>query len=130
MRYVMQLLIIVCFSFLGELFHAMLPLPFPASIYGILLLFVALELKIVKVRHIREVSTTLIMAMPVMFVPAAVGLMDTWGDVKGMWPQLLVIVTASTFAVMAITGWATQGVMRWKKGKMETKNTEDGKADE
>lgn len=130
MRYVMQLLIIICFSFLGEVLHALLPLPFPASIYGILLLYMALELKLVKTKHIKEVSTTLIIAMPVMFVPAAVGLMETWGDVKESWLQLLLIIVASTFAVMAITGWVTQGVVRWKKKKIETKNFGDGKADE
>lgn len=115
---------------MGEVLHALLPLPFPASIYGILLLYMALELKLVKTKHIKEVSTTLIIAMPVMFVPAAVGLMETWGDVKESWLQLLLIIVASTFAVMAITGWVTQGVVRWKKKKIETKNFGDGKANE
>lgn len=122
MRYVLQLLIIICFSFLGEVLHVVLPLPFPASIYGIILLFIALELKIVKVEHIREVSTTLIVAMPVMFVPAAVGLMDTWRSVRESWPQFLLITVISTFVVMACTGWMTQGVMRWRKNRKNRKN--------
>ena len=69
MRYVIQLFIIICFSFAGELMRRLLPFPIPASIYGIVLLFIALELKWVKVKQIREVSTTLIISMPVMFVP-------------------------------------------------------------
>lgn len=119
MRYVLQLLIIICFSFLGEVLHVVLPMPFPASIYGIILLFLALKLKIVKVEHIREASTTLIVAMPVMFVPAAVGLMDTWGSVRESWQQYLFVTVFSTFVVMACTGWATQGVMRWRKSRSE-----------
>lgn len=54
MKFLIQFMIIIAFSFLGELLHYFLPLPIPASIYGIVLLFVALELKWVKVKDIRE----------------------------------------------------------------------------
>ena len=74
MKYITQFLIILAFSFAGEALHAMLPLPIPASIYGIVMLFVALQMKWVKVKDVREVSTFLIAVMPVMFIPAAVGL--------------------------------------------------------
>ncbi len=120
MRYVFQLLIIICFAFAGEVLHTMLPLPLPASIYGIILLYAALELKIVKVRQIREVSTTLIMAMPVMFIPPAVGLLNTWEEIQGIWPQYLLITVLSTFIVMAGAGWMTQAVIRWR-GKSHEK---------
>lgn len=112
MRYVMQLLIIICFSFAGEVLHNLIPLPFPASIYGILLLFIALELKLLKVSHIREVSTTLIMAMPVMFVPPAVGLINTWENVQNHWWQYLIITVLSTLVVMAVSGWLTQYIIK------------------
>lgn len=120
MRYVFQLLIILCFSFAGEVLHSFLPLPLPASIYGIILLYIALELKVVKVRQIREVSTTLIMAMPVMFVPPAVGLLKTWESIRETWAQYLLITVVSTFVVIAAAGWMTQGVIKWKE-KSQTK---------
>jgi holin-like protein len=114
MRYVMQLLIIIAFAFAGEVLHHLLPLPFPANIYGIILLYLALHLKMVKVKQIKEVSTTLIIAMPVMFIPPAVGLMNTWGDIRDSWPQYLLITILTTFIVMACAGWATQLVIRYK----------------
>ena len=77
MKYLKQFLIIIAFSFLGELLHYLLPLPIPASIYGIILLFTALELKWIKVKDIFETSSFLIAIMPVMFIPAAVGLVDS-----------------------------------------------------
>lgn len=120
MRYVFQLLIIICFSFAGEILHSFLPLPLPASIYGIILLYIALELKAIKVRQIREVSTTLIMAMPVMFVPPAVGLLKTWESIRETWAQYLLITVVSTFVVIAAAGWMTQGVIKWKE-KSQTK---------
>lgn len=126
MRYVLQLLIIVAFSFAGEVLHRLIPLPFPASIYGIILLFLCLELKIVRVKHIREVSTTLIAAMPVMFVPPAVGLMDTWDAIRDSWPQYLVITVLSTLVVMAVAGWATQLVIRFSHTQQgESREDED-----
>lgn len=114
MKYVMQFLLIIAFSFVGELLHALLPVPIPASIYGILLLFAALELKIVRVRQIREVSSFLIGIMPIMFIPAAVGLMDSWHIIETHWLSYVVLIVVTTVVVMAAAGYATQLLL--KKG--------------
>lgn len=127
MRYVIQLFIIICFSFAGELMRRLLPFPIPASIYGIVLLFITLELKWVKVKQIREVSTTLIISMPVMFVPPAVGLISSWENIKGNWPEYLAITFASTFAVMAIAGWTTQRIILWQKNRRRQEESGNGK---
>ena len=129
MRYVIQLFIIICFSFAGELLHSVLPFPIPASIYGIILLFLALELKLLKVKHIREVSTTLIISMPVMFVPPAVGLVSSWENIRENWAEYIFITFASTFVVMAAAGWTTQMVIRWRKKANKSANTENKDGD-
>ena len=129
MRYVIQLFIIICFSFAGELLHSVLPFPIPASIYGIILLFLALELKLLKVKQIREVSTTLIISMPVMFVPPAVGLVSSWENIRENWAEYIFITFASTFVVMAAAGWTTQMVIRWKKKANKSANTENKDGD-
>lgn len=108
MKYVVQFLIIVAFSFAGELLHALLPLPVPASIYGIVLLFAALQLKWVKERHIQETATFLIAIMPIMFVPPAVGLIPAWEGVKPHLAAYALVTVVSTFVVMAVAGWVTQ----------------------
>ena len=127
MRYVIQLFIIICFSFAGELMRRLLPFPIPASIYGIVLLFIALELKWVKVKQIREVSTTLIISMPVMFVPPAVGLISSWENIKDNWPEYLAITFASTFAEMGIAGWTTQRIILWQKNRRIQEESRNGK---
>ncbi len=116
MKFLIQFLIIIAFSFAGELLHWLLPLPIPASIYGIILLFVALEMKVVKVRDIRETSSFLIAIMPVMFIPAAVGLMDSWHSIADSLVQYVVVTVVSTFVVMGVSGWLTQVVIRRGKG--------------
>ena len=129
MRYVKQLFIIICFSFAGELLHSVLPFPIPASIYGIILLFLALELKLLKVKQIREVSTTLIISMPVMFVPPAVGLVSSWENIRENWAEYIFITFASTFVVMAAAGWTTQLVIRWREKANKSANTENKDGD-
>ncbi len=112
MKFVKQFLLILLFSFLGELLHYLIPLPFPASIYGIVLLFAALSAKVVKVKDVREVSVFFIAVMPVMFIPAAVGLIDSWGDIRSNLIEYIIVTVVSTFAVMAAAGWTTQYIIR------------------
>lgn len=125
MKYLLQFLVIIAFSFLGELLHYCLPLPIPASIYGIVLLFVALELKWVKVKDIRETSGFLIAVMPVMFIPAAVGLIDSYKSIGNSWVAYIVVTVLSTFIVMGVSGYITQLVIRSAKGQ---DNGKKGKA--
>lgn len=112
MKYITQFLIILAFSFAGEALHAMLPLPIPASIYGIVMLFVALQMKWVKVKDVREVSTFLIAVMPVMFIPAAVGLVDSWADIVGHLVAYVAVTVLTTFVVMGVAGLVTQRMIR------------------
>lgn len=121
MKFLIQFMIIIAFSFLGELLHYILPLPIPASIYGIVLLFVALELKWVKVKDIRETSSFFIAVMPVMFIPAAVGLIDSWKSIGNSWLEYIIVTVLSTFVVMGVSGWITQFVIQRNKVQKENK---------
>ena len=117
MKYVRQFGIILLVSFLGELLHAVLPLPIPASIYGIVLLFTALETKLLKVNDIRETSGFLLEIMPMLFVPAGVGLLEKWELLRPVWLPFVIIIVVSTFAVLAVSGRVTQAVMRARQRK-------------
>ena len=121
MRYLKQFGIILGISFLGEILHHLLPLPVPASIYGIILMFIALMTKTVVVADIQETSRFLIDIMPILFLPAAVGLLDSWPALRPVLLPVAVITVISTVAVMASAGLVTQGVIRRsKKGEEET----------
>ena len=115
MKYLKQFLIILFVSFLGEILNYLIPLPIPASIYGILLMFLALELHIIPLSAVRETGRFLIEIMPVMFIPAAVGLLRAWGILKPNWLIYTVIMFATTFIVMIISGRITQAVIRHGK---------------
>jgi lrgA family protein len=121
MKFISQFIIIIAFTFIGELLHFFIPLPIPASIYGIVLLFICLMMKWIKVAEIRETSTFLIAIMPVMFIPAAVGLIDSWAAIRSHILQYAIVTIVSTFAVMGTAGRVTQRLVRSNKKKGENK---------
>ena len=59
MKYLRQFCIILLFSFLGEGLHIILPLPVPASVYGLVLMLAALQTGILKTRQVRETAGNL-----------------------------------------------------------------------
>ena len=121
MKYLKQFCIIISISFVGEIVNKIVPLPIPASIYGIVILFVLLCTKVIKVSDVREVSKFLIEIMPIMFVPPAAGLLETWGIVQtGLW-QYLLLTIISTVIVMAVSGLVTQLVIKIGR-KRDNKN--------
>lgn len=129
MKYMRQFGIILGITCAGELMKYFIPLPIPGSIYGLLLMFVLLLTKVIKVDQVKETGEFLIEIMPLMFIPAGVGLMASWGDLQGFLVPLLVITISTTFIVIFVTGKVTDFMMDHKKSKKQNsreKNT-DGK---
>ena len=104
MKHMRQFLIILFFTFIGEVLHQFIPLPIPSSIYGLVLLFIALTHGIFKVNEVHDTADFLIDIMPIMFIPAAVGLIQSTTSIKPILIQSIIIMMISTVVVMAITG--------------------------
>jgi len=109
-----QFMIILAISLAGEALSFFLPLPVPAGIYGILLLLLLLTTGMLKVHQIKEASSFLIEIMPIMFIPAAAGLMQSYHLLAPSIGAYAVIIAVSTVAVMAVSGRVTQLVIRMK----------------
>ena len=122
MKYVKQFGIILAITFIGEALRYLIPLPIPASIYGLIILFIALYSGILKVDKVKEVGFFLIEIMPLMFIPAAVGLLDTWSALQSIWLQVVAVTLISTVIVMVTSGLVTQLVIRKGKGKTDEGN--------
>ncbi|MBP3459745.1 MAG: CidA/LrgA family protein [Lachnospiraceae bacterium] len=118
MKYVRQFLLILAITFLGEILKAIIPLQIPAGIYGLLLLLILLMTGVIKLSQVKETADFLIEIMPIMFIPAAVGLLDTWDVLQPVWIKLMIITLISTVLVMGVSGLVTQFVMR-KGGKKD-----------
>ncbi len=117
MKYVRQFIIILLISFVGEILNYLLPLPIPASIYGLLLLFAGLVSGVIPLEKVKDTGHFLVEIMPLMFIPAAVGLLESWGVLQPVWMPIVTITVGSTVVVIAAAGLTTQGVIRWNKAK-------------
>lgn len=114
-----QIVIILLVSFAGELLNYCLPLPIPASIYGIVILFCLLEFKVIPLRAVKETGDFLVSIMQLMFIPAAVGLLEAWDVIAPNWLPYILITLISTFVVMFVSGRMTQAVIRLGRVKEE-----------
>lgn len=119
MKYIRQFGIILMVSFLAEGLRALLPLPIPASIYGLALMFLALKTHMIPLHAVQQTGNFLIEIMPLMFIPAAVGLLETWGSLKESWLPVLGIVLLSTVVVMAVSGKTTEAVLRLQERRQK-----------
>lgn len=117
-NYLRQGLLIFGFTLLGEALHALLPLPIPAAIYGLVFLFAALCLKIVKVEHVKQFSGFLLTLMPMMFVAPAVNLLESWGLLLPNLGYFLLLIGVSTVLVFGVSGIVCQAACK-KEGDHE-----------
>lgn len=117
MKFMKQFGIILTVTFLGEVLRYIIPLPIPASIYGLILMLIALKVKIIPLSSVRDAGRFLIEIMPMMFIPAAAGLLTTWDSLKGICVPVIIITVVSTVIVMAVVGRVTQFVIRMEKRK-------------
>ena len=122
MKYIKQFTIIAAITFLGEVLNYLLPLPVPASIYGMVLLFVCLKTGIIKLSQIEDTANLLLGIMPIFFISPTVGIMDSFGLIKNDLLGILVLCIVSTSVVMAVTGWVSQAIMNHDSKAKEAKD--------
>ena len=112
MKFLRQFMIILLLSFLGEVLKMFIPLPIPASVYGLVLMLVCLMTGVLKTSQVKDAAFFLIEIMPVMFIPAAAGLIDSWGVLRPLIVPIMIITVVITVFVMAVAGRATQYMIR------------------
>ena len=117
MKYLGQFFIILLISFAGELLNSLLPLPIPASIYGIVILFCLLEFRIIPLWAVKETGDFFVSIMQLMFIPAAVGLLEAWDVIAPNCLSYILITLISTFVVLFVSGRVTQAVIRHSRIK-------------
>lgn len=115
MKFLRQFMIILLLSFLGEVLKMFIPLLIPASVYGLVLMLVCLMTGVLKTSQVKDAAFFLIEIMPVMFIPAAAGLIDSWKVLQPLLLPILVITVVITVFVMVITGKVAQMIAQ-KRG--------------
>ena len=117
MNYLKQLLWITAFSLAGEALQALIPLPIPAAIYGLVLLLITLCTGCLKAEAIADTARFMISIMPLLFVAPAVKILKNWGIIAPNLIPICVIMVLSTFIVFIVSGLVTQLLLRKKGGE-------------
>ena len=108
MKYLSQFLIILGFTFAGEALQRIIPLPIPASVYGLLLLFGALCLGLVKLEQVKETGHFLASILPILFVAPAVNILEYWNLIEARLIPIGALILGSTVLIFGISGTVTR----------------------
>lgn len=134
MKYIKQIFIILAICLIAEMMEYFIPLPIAASIYGMVLMLVALMTKLIPLKEVEDVADFLTENMTIMFIPSTVGIITAVDEMKKMLIPLVVISVVTTLLIMAVTGWISQGIMRGGSGRSgldkEARNDSENKEDE
>lgn len=115
MKYLKEIAVIFGITMVGELLNQWIPLPVPAGVYGLFILLGLLCSGKLKVSDIEATGNLLLDLMPLMFIPAAVGLIEKFEELKAILVPFVVITVVSTFIVLTITGKTAEYVLRRQK---------------
>lgn len=116
MRYLQEAVLIAAITFAAELIKFFVPLPVPASIYGLILLFILLKSGALKLEQIENVGGLLLELMPLLLVPASVSFLTVLDTIQAMLLPVLIMGLIGTMVVMAVTGRVSQWLVQ-RKGK-------------
>ncbi len=115
MKYLHQSVIIAAITFAAEIIKYFVPLPIPASIYGLVLLFSLLKSGALKLEQVEDVGGLLLELMPLLLVPASVSFLTVLDTIQGMLLPVLIMGFVGTTMVMIVTGGVSQWVIRRKE---------------
>ena len=117
MQYLKQFTVIIAISALSELLAIFIPLPIPASIYGMSLLFLLLMIGVLKLKQVESAANLLLGIMPALFVVSGAGLITSYGQIAENFFSWVAVNIASTIVILATTGLLAQGLIRRKQAK-------------
>ena len=116
-KYIFQFARITAFCLAGEVLAAVLPLPIPASVYGLLLMVAALKTGLLKLEQVRETGLFLTGIFPLLFVPAAAGVVELGSQLMDLLLPAVLAIVPITALVMAVTGMVAQKCAGGKEHK-------------
>ncbi|RKS87544.1 holin-like protein [Orbus hercynius] len=93
---------------IGNYISSLIPIAIPGSIIGLLILFFLLAFQIIPTKWVRNGCNIFMRYMTLLFIPAAMGIMDNYVYLIHSWAPILISSIASTCLVMIFIGWLTQ----------------------
>ncbi|KPV57564.1 holin [Paenibacillus sp. A3] len=110
-----QVLFFVLVSWLLNGLTALLHLPVPGSILGIVLVFVLLQLKIIRIEWIDLGAKWLLAEMLLFFIPAAAGMIQYRALLRDNGLPIMLVLVCSLVVVMLSAGLVAQAIVKRKE---------------
>lgn len=98
---------------LSKWIESLLPFIMPASVIGLVLLFVALCTNVLKLEQVERVGDLLVDNIGLFFVPAGVSVINSLGLLHAHFVLNLLLIFLSTVLLLVATGWMTQLLLRF-----------------
>jgi len=116
MKYFNQIAWLMLFWAVGECVSEWLRpwFPIPGTIAGMLLLFAALCMGIIKEETVRDASDFLLSNIAFFFIPACISILEVDKALWTYFPALMGIAVVTTLITMAVSGRCAQWVMKWR----------------
>ena len=127
MKYIRQLALVLAVSFLGETLNRVIPLPIPASIYVLVMMFLLLESGLVKFEKVEATTVFLKNTLVVTLIPSAVGVMAAWDVLEPILLPAVLIIVVTNVLVLAVSGHVSQAIVRMQRAHREKKMQEAAK---
>lgn len=107
--------IIISITYIGDILSKISGLPIPGTVIGMVLLFMLLYFKVIKLSSVEPAADVLLSNLAFLFVPPAVALITKLDLLKDIWVQILTITVISTVITMVVTGYTADILIRRSK---------------
>lgn len=121
MKLFREAIIIFGIYLLGVLITDITGVLIPGNVIGMVILFLLLYLKVIKVEQISTISNFFLEHLAFFFIPAGVGLISSFSVIKNIWLQLLIVCFVTTAITMICTGLVVQKIANKKEGDKDGK---------
>jgi holin-like protein len=114
---ILQVCFLYVFFFLGTALKQIIPLPIPASMFGLFLLFLALCCKVIKLKWVEQGSKWLMAELLLFFVPSAVGIVNYQQIISIQGVEIVLLIAFSTMIVMGMTALTAEKISVRKRSE-------------
>lgn len=117
MKGIKQLGIILSILWVGQFIGNYFKLPIPGAVLGMVILLMLLMFKVIKIGQIEYITGVLLENLPLLFIPAGVGIINEFSSLKGNLIKLSIILILTTIIILVVTGTVVQFLVNKKQGR-------------
>ncbi len=107
-----QVLTISIVLLISHVIESFMPIPMPASVIGLVLMFIALTTGIIKLEQVEAVGTALTNNIGFLFVPAGISVINSLGILSTSPILIILLIIISTILLLVCTGIFSQMIIK------------------